>query len=153
MNTNERWIRRIVAPGLDAYRNVLVTAAQVLALFTTPVILVPAPGPGKLLVFKGMHIHKIAGTAFAGIAAGEDLAVKYTDANGAVVGTGETTGFLDQATAQTRQIHAHMPASGDSAITPVAAAPLVLHLLTGNITTGNTPLRCQVFYKVVPVLR
>jgi hypothetical protein len=143
----------LFGPGLDTYRNAYISAAQVLALNATPRILVPAPGLGRFLVFKGMHIHKPAGTAFAGIAAGEDLAVKYTDVNGLQVGSAETTGFLDQATAQTRQVHPYGIASGSSAITPVVASPLVLHLLTGEITTGNTPLRIQVFYKVVPELR
>jgi hypothetical protein len=148
----KRFIRRVVAPGLDTYKNVLITAAQVLALNATPRTLVPSPGPGRFLVFKGMHIHKIAGTAFAAIAAGEDLAVKYTDANGQIVATCETTGFLDSAGAQTRQVHPHTPASGSSSVTPADAAPLVLHLLSGEITTGTTPLRIQIFYKVVPVL-
>jgi hypothetical protein len=42
-------------------------------------------------------------------------------------------------------------ASGVSDITPVANAALVLHMLTGEITTGDSPLHVRVFYRVVPV--
>lgn len=34
-----------------------------------------------------------------------------------------------------------------AAMTPVANAPLVLHLLTGEITTGNSPLKLRLLYR------
>lgn len=141
-----------VLPERVLHRDVLITSAQLLALNATPQTLVPAPGStAQALIFEGMLVHKPAGTAYAGIAAGEDLSVKYTDGSGAAVGGCETTDFLDQATAQTRYVRPTAAASGVSDITPVADAPLVLHLLTGEITTGNSPLHVRVFYRVVPV--
>lgn len=130
--------------------NVLVSAAELLALNATPKTLIPAPGTGLALVFEGALIHKPAGTAYAGIAAGEDLSVKYTGAAGAEVGQCEVTGFLDQATAQTRYVRPHTAASLNSAITPAENAPFVLHMLVGEITTGDSPLHVRVFYRLVP---
>ena len=41
------------------------------------------------------------------------------------------------------------PKIGVSDLTPVANAALVLHMLTGEITTGNSPLYARVFYRNV----
>lgn len=132
--------------------DVTVTSAQLLALFATPITIVAAPGAGRALILDSAVLHKPAGTAYGGIAAGEDLSIKYTNAAGAAVGGCEATGFLDQATAQTRFLQAYRAASGVSDITPVADAPLVLHMLTGEITTGDSPLRLRVYYRVVPTV-
>lgn len=128
---------------------VTVTAAEVLALNATPKTLVAAPAAGRALIFEGAMVSKPAGTAYAGVAAGEDLSVKYTNGSGTAVGGAEVTGFLDQATAQSRYIRPVGAASGVSDITPVAAAALVLHMLTGEITTGDSDLTVRVFYRNV----
>lgn len=134
------------------HRDVLVSSAELLALNATPKTLVPAPGSTAMaLIFEGAQIHKPAGVAYAGIASGEDLSVKYTDGSGTAVGGAETTGFLDQTTAQSRFARPTGAASGVSDITPVANAALVLHMLTGEITTGDSPLHVRVFYRVVPI--
>lgn len=128
---------------------VTIPSAQVLALFATPQTIVAAPGAGRALIFEGAMVSKPAGTAYSGIAAGEDLSIKYTDASGLAVGGAEATGFLDQATAQSRYIRPTGAASGVSDIVAVANAALVLHLLTGEITTGNSDLTLRVFYRDV----
>ena len=128
---------------------VTISSAQLLGLNATPRTLVPAPGAGKTLSFEKMLIQKPAGTAYAGIAAGEDLSIKYTDGSGAEVGQCETTGFLDQTTNQIRIVNAHAAASGASQITPVDNAALVLHLLVGEIITGDQPLNCEVLYTIL----
>ena len=139
------------APEHIIGRDVVVSSAELLALFATPKTLVPAPGANLALVFEGAWIVKPAGTAYGGIAAGEDLSVKYTNAAGAEVGSAEATGFLDQATIQGRYMRAHGAASGVSDKTPVANAALVLHMLVGEIITGDSPLHVRVFYRIVPV--
>lgn len=132
--------------------DVTVTSAQLLALFATPITLVAAPGANFALILDSAVLHKPAGTAYGGIAAGEDLSIKYTNAAGAAVGGCEATGFLDQTTAQTRFLRGYNAASGVSDITPVANAPLVLHMLTGEITTGDSNLLVRVYYRVVPTV-
>jgi hypothetical protein len=110
---------------------------------------VAAPAAGLMNVFEGIVISKPAGTAYAGIAGGEDLAVKYVNAAGAALATVEATGFLDQATVQTRYAPAYRAASAVNDITPAASA-IVLHMLTGEIITGTSPLNCRVYYRQIP---
>lgn len=137
------------------YVNVTITTAQVLALNATPITLVAAPGAGLALIFEGAVITKAAGTAYGAIAAGDDLAVKYTDGSGEDVGVCEMTGFADQTTAQVRYIRPQagaLAAGTVSDITPVANVPLVAHMLTGEITTGTSDFKLRVFYRVVPTV-
>lgn len=128
-----------------------ITSAQLLALNATPITVVAAPGAGLAIIPQRVVIYKPAGTAYAGIAVGEDLVLKYTNGSGAQCSSViETTGFLDQTTAQTRV--AGMPGSvtttaGDYA--PVANAAVVLHLLVGEITTGTSPLYVRTFYDII----
>lgn len=131
-----------------AYKQV--TSAQVLALNATPQTIVAAQGAGKAIIPIQMKIYKPAGTAYAGIAAGEDLVLKYTNGSGTqITGVVEATGFLDQTTAQTRVVK-FIGSTGATAadITPVANAAVVLHLLTGEITTGDQPLHVELVYNV-----
>lgn len=130
-------------------RRSIITSAQLLALFATPISIVPTPGTDKALIFEGMMIQKPSGVAYAGIAAGEDLSVKYTDASGLELGGCETTGFLDQTTDQIRFIRPYNATSGLSQIILVANAILVLHLLVAEIITGDSDLNCEVYYRVV----
>lgn len=136
-------------------RKKLISSAQLLALNATPITVIPAPGAGYYIKVNSWTIIKPAGTAYAGIAAGEDLVLKYTDASGAIAATGiDTTGFLDQTTAQTRAANA-LSGNGAAASTPgdyvpVANAAIVVHLLVGEITTGTSPLYIMVDYDVVP---
>ena len=126
------------------YVEVTVSSAELLALNATPKTLVAAPGANKMLEFVSAVLYKPAGTAYAGIAAGEDLAIKYTDGSGAQVNTSlESDGFLDQTTAQLRLTKPIV-----TAVVPVANSPLVLQLLTGEITTGDSPLYVRVHYRV-----
>jgi hypothetical protein len=155
--TDENGIARLTIPNAITLLpirqiDVTVTSAQLLALNATPIQIVAAPGAGLALILDSAVLHKPAGTAYGGIAAGEDLSIKYTDAAGAAVGGCEATGFLDQTTAQTRFLRGYNAASGVSDITPVANAALVLHMLTGEITTGDSPLRLRVYYRVVPTV-
>lgn len=125
-----------------------VTSAQLLALFATPVELVAAPAAGFGHVIRRVRLHKPAGVAYAGILAGEDLVVKYTDAAGAQAsGVVETTGFLDS-TSATFRVVGGPGSTGATAgdVAPVSAAALVLHLLVGEIITGDSPLHVIVEY-------
>lgn len=127
------------------FAQVRVTSAEILALFATPKTLVPAPGAGKLLEFLGGSIALDAtATAYAGVAAGEDLTIKYTNAAGVIVSTTlETTGFIDQTTDQVRTFK---PIVTD--LIPAVNAALVLHLLVGEIITGTGTLIVNVRYAI-----
>ncbi len=107
------------------FADVTVTTGELLALNTTP----------KTLV-----------TAYDGIAAGEDLSIKYTNASGVEVAQIEATGFLDGTADETR----YVKAASAAAVQPVANAALVLSMLVGNIATGDSPLKVRTFYRVLP---
>jgi hypothetical protein len=128
------------------YADLVVTSAQLLALYTTPLSIVAAPGTGKVVVPVMAQAFHDAGTAYDGVDAGEDLVLRYTDASGAIALTIETDGFLNVATDQHRLVHG--PAV---AFAPVANAALVLHMTEGNIATGTGTLDVRVWYRVVPI--
>jgi hypothetical protein len=129
-----------------------ITAAQVLTLNATPVVLIPAPGAGRFVLPDITIFFKSAGTAYAGIAVGEDLALRYTNGSGTILQASETTGFLDQATAQTRVVTGlqSAAATGLFEVAPTANAAIVVHMLAGEITTGNSPIRIRTYYRVLP---
>jgi hypothetical protein len=128
--------------------DVTVTTAELLALNTTPKALVAAPGAGRVLIPAAAYMFlDYNSTAYAGIVAGADLAVRYTNGSGAIALTVETTGFLDQTSDQYRfTFGAASPAATGGGFAPVANAALVLHMTTGNIATGNSPLYVRVYY-------
>lgn len=123
---------------------VTVSSAQLLALNATPKTLIAAPGAGKALILVAAELWlDYATTAYAEIAAGEDLTIKVSDAAGATLATVETTGFLDA----TADAFRYVEPTTTAARTPVANAPLVLHLLTGEIITGDSPLKLRILYR------
>ncbi len=139
----------------SGFKKATILSAEVLALNATPITLVPAPGAGKALVFEGTSIHKPAGVAYAGVAAGEDLGIKYTGSGGLEVGACEMTGFADSVAAMTRWI---LPRTGVlaagtiSSISPVEDAPLVAHMLVGEIITGDSDFIFNVRYRVIDMV-
>ncbi len=139
---------------VEGVQKTTVTTAQVLALFATPIEIVPAPATGFANIFRRALIYKAAGTAYAGIAAGENLAIGYTDASGLVVSPEvETVGFLDQTTAEFRIVEKRSVAIatvGD--IEPTSAANLVIKLEDAEIITGTSDLIVWCYYDVVPIV-
>lgn len=144
----------IIPDAQKIYRNVAtvsVTSAQILALNATAIPVVAAPGANLAIVPYLTVLKHSGGTAYAGIATGEDWVLKYTNASGAQIsGVIETTGFLDQTSAQIR-IVGRPGSTGSTAgdIAPVANAAIVLHQLVGEIITGNFPVLVRVFYDVI----
>jgi len=137
------WLTAVCAAPLKT-TTVTVSSAELLALNATPKTLLAAPAAGHALILVAAELWlDYATTAYAGIASGEDLAIKYTNASGDVLATVETTGFLDA----TADAFRYVVPPTTAAITPVAAAPLVLHLLTGEIITGDSPLKVRLTYR------
>lgn len=130
--------------------NKTITSAQLLALNATPIQVVAAPGANKAIIVEDVIATKAAGTAYDGIAAGEDLALRYTDGSGTILASIEATGFLDQTTAQCRIASKVVPGIAITTnLTPTANAALVAHMATGEIATGDSDLKLRVRYRVV----
>lgn len=134
-----------VSPVL--YRDVTIATAAVKTLNGSPVALVPAPGAGFANILVGALLFlDFATTAYDGIAAGEDLSIKYTNGSGVEVAQVEATGFLDAVADALRFVNPLAAA----AFAPAANAALVLHMLTDNIATGDSPLKVRTFYRIAP---
>jgi hypothetical protein len=125
--------------------NVTITSAQLLALNAVPKTLISSPGSNKAIVVEKVIAYKASGTAYAGIATNEDVAIRYTDGSGTVLATLETTGFLDQTSAQTRVAVPTTTAN----LTPTADAALVAHMTSGEITTGDSDLKLRILYRII----
>jgi hypothetical protein len=122
------------------------SSAEILALNATPIQALAAPGANRAIVpLRGEAYLDYNSAAYDGIAAGEDLVLRYTDGSGAIALTFEATGFLDQTADQVRM--AFVPSSAN--LTPVADAALVWHMSAGEIATGDSPVRWRVWYMVV----
>lgn len=128
--------------------DVSISSAELLALNTTPKEIVPAPGVGLTIVPQGPIVAILtldfATTAYDGIAAGEDLSFKYDDETGTELYQVEATGFLDDTADQTVIV----PQA--ALTTPEEDVPVVLHMLTGNIATGDSPLLVRFYYRIMP---
>lgn len=135
---------------LVRYREVAVTNAQIKALRATPVVLVPAPGAGKVVEFVSAALFLDYGTNALAESV-DNMAVRYTNGAGVIVSQAiEATGFLDQA--------------GDTMTTAIAKVDaiaakagcenqaLVLHNTGDGEYTGNagndTTMRVKVAYRV-----
>ena len=137
------------------YITTRVPTASVLALFATPFTILAAQGAGLAIIPTRWAIHKPAGTAYGTIGATDDMVLKYTNAAGAQCSAIiESTGFLDQATAQTR--YGFVRGSADnlapSDVTPVANAAVVLHMLVSEVTTGTSDLYVRMWYDILPTV-
>jgi hypothetical protein len=136
---------------------VQITSAQLLALNATPITVVAAPADSSYVhVVKYWQVWHGTGTAYTVSTTAKNLALKYTNASGAVAAAViASTGLLDQATAQLR-IANSLALNGTSAtvvgdITPVAGAAIVANLLSGEITGGNYAINILVVYDTIPV--
>jgi len=135
--------------GADTYlmqADANVTSAELLALNATPITVVAAPAAGTSLIFHKACIQvDYVSAAYGGIAAAEDLVFRYTDGSGDIASKScEATGFLD-ATADTI-----LCCEAEDVVIPVDNAALVVHMLTGEITTGDSPLDIRVWYGEIP---
>jgi len=126
------------------YADVAISSAEILSLHTTPKTLVAAPGAGRaLLLQRAVMFLNYNSAAYAGIAASDDLTIRYTDGSGAFLAGLETTGFLDQTADTYADTTNYSPLTVGKII--ATNAPLVLSLV-GAVTTGNSPIGARIWY-------
>jgi hypothetical protein len=124
---------------------VTITSAELLALNATPKTLVAAPGAGLAIVPIDVQLFlDYNSAAYAGIAAGENLEVRATNGSGQLFATVESDGLLDATADQYRHIYPLAAAAS----TPVANAALIMCLASGEVTTGNSPIKVRTRYRV-----
>lgn len=124
------------------FSRVQLTSAQVLALHTTPVTLVPAFGAASVIIVDSIDA-KLAynTTTYTGANA---LEFRYTDGSGTKVSADMASSFIDSvATA-----YDHV-AGVVTELTPVANKPVVVAVPTANPAAGNSTITFITKYRVV----
>jgi hypothetical protein len=131
------------------YKDTFITAAQILAMYATPISIAPAPAAGHANIFDGAFLTYNYATAFTSTV--RDLEIRYTDHSGQICVTAITgSSFLDATSDQLRWAPPLATAAGAAAFTPVVAAALVINCGTGEIGTGTSTLFVRCFFHVVP---
>lgn len=126
--------------------DVTISTAEILNLNNVAIQIVAAPGANLALVpLQVTGFLNFNAAAYDNVAAGEDFSIKYTSSAGVEWDQIETTGFIDQANSELRHLLVNA-----AAVTPAVNAALVLHLLVGEVATGDSELKLRVFYKVIP---
>ena len=118
---------------------VTLTSAQVLALFTTPITLIAAPGAGKFIqIFDITAKMTYKSATYAGANA---LEIRYTNAAGVKVSADIPTSFINSASS--------VNYVGTIAAGVIAAnVPVVAAVPTANPTTGNSAITLEIFYAI-----
>lgn len=122
---------------------VSLTAAQIIAMGTTPIELIAAPGAGKAIIVDNITFKMVrTATAFTG---GGAVEFRYTDASGAKVTADVAEALIDTAGAATAFANVR---GIEASITPVANAAIVITNATAAFAAGTGTAVLTIEYHV-----
>lgn len=135
----------VLSAGSLQQQTTVVSSAQLLALFTTPVVVVSAPAAGTYIQLISVSFtYKYNSIAYT-INGSTNLTLNITNASGtALTAVRATTGIIDQ----TADVQVNIALSASNII-GTATAPIALCLATANPTVGNGTLVVNCVYRVV----
>lgn len=120
------------------------TAAQVLAIFTTPQTIIPAPGPGNMIDVLGIvQNYTYKGTPY--VDGGGNMVLGF---GGLGLWQFATLGYWDQAASQ---LLTQVPITTGQQTLAVSNLALTLSHTVANPTAGNGTISVTVAYTIVPV--
>jgi hypothetical protein len=120
------------------------TAAQIIAMGTTPVTLIAAPGAGKVIIVDNITFKMVrTATAFTG---GGDVEFRYTNASGDKVTADVAEALIDTAGAATAFANVR---GVEASITPVANAAIVITNATAPFAAGTGSAQVVIEYHIV----
>lgn len=136
------------------YATLTLTSAQVLGMFATPVTLIPAPGAGLMNVVIFFQANLIFNTtAYAG---GGNFYLQYgttSNSNFRATEVNASAAFIRRVASATYSIQGNISDTGGATgllSTNSVNQAISITNLTGAFTTGNSTVRLQVWYTVVP---
>lgn len=133
-----------IAEAVMQFVQVPLTAAQIIAMGTTPISLIAAQGAGKIIIVHSILFKMVrTSTAFTG---GGAVEFRYTDASGAKVSADVAAALITTGGAGTAYAHV---AGIEASITPVANAALVITNATAAFAAGTGTAQVSISYRVV----
>jgi len=134
----------------DYWSETTITAAQMLALNTTPITVVAAPPSGYLIyptaVFASLNYNS---TTYSCNASGASIFYK-SDATGQNTGLTLTQAFIQSTSSKSTLVRGSSTQVVDTTAN-LSGQPLALLAASSNPTTGDGVLKVLVFYNVLPV--
>lgn len=124
--------------------DVTISSAEMLALFTTEKVLVPAPGAGKCILVESVYSTIDYNSAAYAIATSDTMNIKYS---GGASLCQLTEAYLE-ASADARQAQRALT----TVVTPLANTAITAKISTTNPTTGNSEVKIRVYYRIVDSL-
>ena len=121
------------------------TSAQILALNTTPITIVPATGAGTLIQVDGITAKLVFNSiAYTGA---NPISFAYTNASGVLVTGTVASAFIDSASGTN---YYYAPANPSATgFVPVANAPIVAFVGTANPAAGNSTIVLTIRYHTI----
>ncbi len=119
---------------------VRLTSAQILALFTTPITVVPAFLRSIIIVERITAKNNFNTTAYTGA---NNLEFRYTDASGAKVTADMAAAFINSAATAYDHV-----AGVVTELTPVLNAPIVVRVPTANPATGDGTIDLYIRFRL-----
>lgn len=123
----------------------ILTSAEILALSTTPIALIAAPGAGKVII-----VDRIVGTSTfvtAAYTGANALEFRYTNASGAKVTADIAAAFINVASGTLTHTVGGLVAE----LVAVSNAAIVVRVPTADPAAGSGNIKLQIAYREVPV--